>query len=57
MNRDETDRRTPTAIDLDAQHGLMRIVWADSHDDALVSYVLLRTLCPCDVCTAMRIGR
>ena len=57
MNRDETDRRTPTASDLDAQHGLTRIVWADGHDDGLVSYALPRTLCPCDACTAMRIGR
>ena len=117
MNRDETDRRTPTAIDLDTQHGLMRIVWADGHeslyelpalrrdcpcagcsgemgrpgtvdegtvftrqqttladvqqlnrfglqliwadghDDGLFSYALLRTLCPCDACTALRIGR
>jgi DUF971 family protein len=117
VNLDETVRRTPTAIDLDAQHGLMRIVWADGHeslyelpalrrccpcagcsgemdrpgtvdgttvftprqttladvqqlnrfglqliwadghDDGLFSYALLRTLCPCDACTAMRIGR
>jgi DUF971 family protein len=114
VNRDETDRRTPTAIDLDTQHGLMRIVWADGHeslyelpalrrscpcagcsgemsrpgasttltrqqttladvqqlnrfglqliwadghDDGLFSYALLRTLCPCDDCTALRIGR
>ena len=121
LNSDETDRRTPTAIDLDAPNGLMRIVWADGHeslyelpalrrscpcagcsgdrdmglhrpgspgastdlghqqttladvqqlnrfglqliwadghDDGLFSYALLRTLCPCDACTAMRIGR
>jgi DUF971 family protein len=117
VNGDETDRRTPTAIDVDMQHGLMRIVWADGHeslyqtgalrrscpcagcsgemgrpgsadastalsrqqttlvdvqplnrfglqliwadghDDGLFSYALLRTLCPCDACTAMRIAR
>ena len=117
MNGDETDRRTPTAIDLDVPNGLMRIVWADGHeslyelpalrrscpcagcsgemgrpgtvgegtvltprqttladvqqlnrfglqliwadghDDGLFSYALLRTLCPCDACTALRIGR
>jgi DUF971 family protein len=117
VNRDETERHTPTAIDLDAPNGLMRIVWADGHeslydlpalrrscpcagcagemgrpetvgegtaltrqqttladvqplnrfglqfiwadghDDGLFSYALLRTLCPCDACTAMRIGR
>jgi DUF971 family protein len=109
VNRDETERHTPTAIDLDVQHGLMRIVWADGHeslyetgalrrscpcagcsgeisestvftqrqttladvqqlnrfglqliwadghDDGLFSYALLRTLCPCDACTALRI--
>ena len=117
MNVDEIDQRTPAAIDLDAQNGLMRIVWADGHeslyevpalrsscpcagcsgemgrpgtvdestvftqrqttladvqqlnrfglqfiwadghDDGLFSYALLRTLCPCDACTALRIGR
>jgi len=35
----------------------LQFIWADGHDDGLVSYALLRTLCPCDACTAMRIGR
>jgi DUF971 family protein len=35
----------------------LQFIWADGHDDGLFSYALLRTLCPCDACTAMRIGR
>lgn len=114
---DVSDRPTPTAIDLDTEHGLMRIAWADrheslyslpdlrrhcpcagcsgemgrpgavnagamfterqttlsgveqlnrfglqlrwadGHDDGLFSYDLLRKLCPCDECTAIRISQ
>jgi DUF971 family protein len=34
----------------------LQLIWADGHDDGLFSYALLRTLCPCDACTALRIG-
>ena len=50
MNVDETDRRTPTAIDLDAQNGLMRIVWADGHE-SLYELPALRRNCPCAGCS------
>jgi DUF971 family protein len=50
VNRDETDRHTPTAIDLDTQHGLMRIVWADGHE-SLYELPALRRSCPCAGCS------
>jgi DUF971 family protein len=50
LNHDETDRRTPIAIDLDAQHGLMRIVWADGHE-SLYELPALRRSCPCAGCS------
>lgn len=35
----------------------LQLRWADGHDDGLFSYALLRSLCPCDECTAERISR
>lgn len=50
MYDDETERRTPTAIDLDTENGLMRIAWADGHD-SLYALPELRRRCPCAGCT------
>jgi DUF971 family protein len=50
MNMDDRDRRTPTAIDLDAPNGLMRIVWADGHE-SLYETGALRRSCPCAGCS------
>src|SRR4051794_41967778 len=56
LNRDETDQRTPTTIDLDAQNGLMRIVWADGHE-SLYELPALRRSCPCAGCSGELAGR
>lgn len=48
-------RRTPTAIDLDTEHGLMQIAWADGHV-SLYELAELRRRCPCAVC-AGEMGR
>ena len=50
MNHNETNRRTPTAIDLDTENGLMRIVWADGHE-SLYELPELRRRCPCAGCS------
>jgi len=49
MQRDDPDRRTPTAIDLDAENGLMQITWADGHT-SLYELSRLRRSCPCAGC-------
>ena len=52
-----TQRQTTLADVQQLNRFGLPFIWADGHDDGLVSYALLRTLCPCDACTAMRIGR
>lgn len=49
MTFDDVERRSPTAIDLDYEHGLMRIAWADGHE-SLYSLPELRRRCPCAGC-------
>ncbi|HZS92635.1 MAG TPA: gamma-butyrobetaine hydroxylase-like domain-containing protein [Chloroflexota bacterium] len=49
MQRDDPVRRSPTAIDLDAENGLMQITWADGHV-SLYELSQLRRSCPCAGC-------
>lgn len=51
----ETARRTPAAIDLDADNGLMQISWADGHV-SLYELPEVRRRCPCAGC-AGELGR
>ncbi|MCA1598507.1 MAG: DUF971 domain-containing protein, partial [Chloroflexi bacterium] len=46
----DLDRRTPVAIDLDRENGLMRIAWADEHA-CLYNLPDLRRRCPCASCS------
>ncbi len=51
----DADQRTPTAIDVDVENGLLRIVWADGHE-SLYDLPALRRQCPCAHC-AGEMGR
>ena len=48
-NMQDSERRTPRAIDLDADNGLMRISWLDGHE-SLYNLPDLRRSCPCAGC-------
>ena len=55
MSQNDSDRRSPTAIDVDAESGLLRIAWADGHE-SLYELPALRRRCPCAGC-AGEMGR
>lgn len=52
---DDSDRRSPTEIDVDTENGLLRIAWADGHE-SLYELPVLRRHCPCAGC-AGEMGR
>jgi DUF971 family protein len=51
----DTAQRSPVAIDVDSENGLMRIEWADGHE-SLYELPELRRRCPCAGC-AGEMGR
>lgn len=49
MTLDDAARRSPLAIDVDRENGLMRIEWADGHE-SLYELAQVRRRCPCAHC-------